>query len=70
MIHELLLELRGYPGGLFLDGSLQVSPELPPFLHLSEATLLARICYPGMLYVCLHEFIEQFREKQSWLGNV
>ncbi|XP_032088653.1 gamma-tubulin complex component 4 isoform X4 [Thamnophis elegans] len=62
MIHELLLALRGYPGGLFVGGGLQVSPEPPPFLHPSEAALLARVCRLGALYVRLHEFIEQFAE--------
>uniref|UniRef100_A0A670Y110 Uncharacterized protein n=1 Tax=Pseudonaja textilis TaxID=8673 RepID=A0A670Y110_PSETE len=60
MIHKLLLALRGYPGDLFLDSSLQVSPELPPFLHLSKAALQAHVCCLGMLHVCLPEFIEQF----------
>ncbi|XP_063170601.1 gamma-tubulin complex component 4 isoform X3 [Candoia aspera] len=64
MIHELLLALRGYTGGLFVGGGggLQVSPEPPPFLHPSEAALLARVCRLGALYVRLHEFIEQFAE--------
>uniref|UniRef100_A0A670YTI2 Gamma-tubulin complex component n=1 Tax=Pseudonaja textilis TaxID=8673 RepID=A0A670YTI2_PSETE len=62
MMHELLLALRGYPGGLFVGGGLQVSPEPPPFLHPSEAALLARVCRLGALYVRLQEFIEQFAE--------
>ncbi|KAG8145298.1 hypothetical protein E2320_013644, partial [Naja naja] len=62
MMHELLLALRGYPGGLFVGGGLQMSPEPPPFLHPSEAALLARVCRLGALYVRLQEFIEQFAE--------
>uniref|UniRef100_A0A8C6YCI8 Secreted protein n=1 Tax=Naja naja TaxID=35670 RepID=A0A8C6YCI8_NAJNA len=57
MIHELLLVLAA----TWVTSSwMVVSPELPLFLHLSKATLLARICCLGMLYVSLHEFIEQF----------
>ncbi|XP_044300831.1 gamma-tubulin complex component 4 isoform X2 [Varanus komodoensis] len=67
MIHELLLALRGYTGGLFVvsgaGGGLQVSLEaLPPFLHPSEAGLLARACRLGAFYVRFSEFIEQFAE--------
>lgn len=34
-------------------------PELPLFLHPSEAALLACVCHLGALYVRLHKFIEQ-----------
>ncbi|KAJ6662775.1 hypothetical protein lerEdw1_010979 [Lerista edwardsae] len=65
MIHELLLALRGYTGGLFVvgggGGSLQVCQD-PPFLHPSEASLLGRICRLGSFYLRFSEFIEQFAE--------
>ncbi|XP_054858125.1 gamma-tubulin complex component 4 isoform X3 [Eublepharis macularius] len=60
MIHELLLALRGYTGGLF-GGGLQVCPELP-FLHPSESGLLARVCRLGAFYIRFSEFVEQFAE--------
>nr|XP_028562863.1 gamma-tubulin complex component 4 isoform X1 [Podarcis muralis] len=68
MIHELLLALRGYTGGLFVavggGGSvcLQVpqEPVLPPFLHPSEAALLARVCRLGAFYIRFSDFVEQF----------
>uniref|UniRef100_A0A670YBQ3 Uncharacterized protein n=1 Tax=Pseudonaja textilis TaxID=8673 RepID=A0A670YBQ3_PSETE len=66
-IHELLLELHGFPGGLFVGGSLQVSPELPLFLHPNEVALLACICHLGVFYICLHEFTEQFNKHTQLL---
>lgn len=45
----------------------QVSPEVLPFLHLSEATLLARVCCLGCFYICLQKFIEQFSEHAQLL---
>ncbi|KAM6058610.1 gamma-tubulin complex component 4 isoform 2-T3 [Chlamydotis macqueenii] len=62
MIHELLLALSGYPGGVFTwskRGGLQVSQELP-FLHPSETSVLNRLCRLGSDYIRFAEFVEQY----------
>ncbi|XP_077173905.1 gamma-tubulin complex component 4 isoform X2 [Paroedura picta] len=61
MIHELLLALRGYTGGIFGGAGLQVCPELP-FVHPSESALLARVYRLGAFYIRFSEFVEQFAE--------
>uniref|UniRef100_A0A670Z927 Uncharacterized protein n=1 Tax=Pseudonaja textilis TaxID=8673 RepID=A0A670Z927_PSETE len=65
MIHKLLLVLCGYPARLFLDVGLQVSPELPLFLHLSEAALLARVCCPDMIGI--NKYLGNPGLSASWL---
>uniref|UniRef100_A0A8D0KKU6 Gamma-tubulin complex component n=1 Tax=Salvator merianae TaxID=96440 RepID=A0A8D0KKU6_SALMN len=67
MIHELLLALRGYPGGLFAagGGAGVQDPPPPAFLHPSEAALLGRVCRLGAFYVRFSDFIEHAAAAQE-----
>ncbi|XP_060611468.2 gamma-tubulin complex component 4 [Anolis sagrei] len=67
MIHELLLALRGYAGGLFVaSGGLQVAPEaVPGLIHPSEAALLGRLLRLGSFYLRFSEFIEPANQSSN-----
>ncbi|XP_041457139.1 gamma-tubulin complex component 4-like [Lytechinus variegatus] len=62
MLHDLLMALNGFPGGIFMEhghSDLQVVPDLP-FIHVSEVSVLNRVCRLGAIYKNLQTFIKRY----------
>lgn len=62
MLHELLLALNGYTGGVFVEvnkGEIQIVPDLP-FIHPTEVSLINRLCQLGSQYKQFQAFIAKY----------
>jgi len=61
MLHELLLALLGYPGGLITEteDTFQVSPRID-FLSAAEIEQINRVVSLGALYKRINAFLLRF----------
>ncbi|EDV27073.1 uncharacterized protein TRIADDRAFT_23331 [Trichoplax adhaerens] len=61
MLHEILLALSGYPGGIIVDDgkTFKVLPNLD-FLHSGEADLINRVCRLGYYYYQFQSFATKY----------
>ncbi|KAK2152884.1 hypothetical protein LSH36_315g00018 [Paralvinella palmiformis] len=67
MLHELLLALSGYPGGIFVkrkDGEIEIVKELP-FISPNETALLSRLCQIASYYHYFITFIRTHSHKPN-----
>ncbi|XP_002738136.1 gamma-tubulin complex component 4-like [Saccoglossus kowalevskii] len=71
MLHELLLALSGFPGGIFIEDKqkgIQVVTDLP-FIHANEVSVLNRLCRLGTYNKKFQEFITEYRGTPILFAN-